>query len=138
MKSIIKEIFIILLTCVAIVLIMAVIFYNYIPTNKVVPTKVTAYKTPENIESEITADTIGNYTTQEENFTVEQTDLNRYKQTKSYNPGKPDPFAEYTEEVVPSNEVTEGNVAGTNTSTKPNPNVTDNYYTSQNVNKGTK
>ena len=65
MKSIIKEIFIILLTCVAIVLIMAVIFYNYIPTNKVVPTKVTAYKTPENIESEITADTIGNYRSEE-------------------------------------------------------------------------
>lgn len=138
MKSIIKEIFIILLTCVAIVLIMAVIFYNYIPTNKVVPTKVTAYKTPENIESEITADTIGNYTTQEENYTVEQTDLNKYKQTKSYNPGKPDPFVEYTEEVVPTNEVTGGNVTTTNTTTRPNPNVTDNYYTSQNVNKGTK
>lgn len=138
MKSIIKEIFIILLTCVAIVLIMAVIFYNYIPTNKVVPTKVTAYKTPENIESEITADTIGNYTTQEENYTVEQTDLNKYKQTKSYNPGKPDPFVEYKEEVVTNNEVTQGNTTTTNPSTKPNPNVTDNYYTSQNVNKGTK
>ena len=138
-KSIIKEIFIILLVCVAIVLVMAVIFYNYIPTNKVVPTKVTAYQTPENIESEITADTIGNYTTQEENFTVEQTDINRYKQTKSYNPGKPDPFAEYTEEVVTGN-TTDGENGTTANTTRPtaNPNVTDNYYTSQNVNKGTK
>lgn len=140
-KSIIKEIFIILLVCVAIALVMAVIFYNYIPTNKVVPTKVTAYKTPENIESEITADTIGNYTTQQENFTVEEQDLKKYTQSKSYNPGKPDPFAEYTEEVVTGNTANgEGSSTNTTNTSKPttNPNVTDNYYTSQNVNKGTK
>lgn len=137
-KSIFKEIFIILLVCVAIVLVMAVIFYNYIPTNKVIPTKVTAYQTPENIESEITADTIGNYTTQEENFTVEDSDLNRYRQTKSYNPGKPDPFSEYTEEVVPGNTTSEGSTTTNTSRPVSNPNVTDNYYTSQNVNKGTK
>ena len=51
-KTFFKEFFIILLICVAIILIMAVIFYNYIPTNKIIPAKVTAYKTPENIQAE--------------------------------------------------------------------------------------
>lgn len=138
-KSIIKEIFIILLVCVAIVLITAVIFYNYIPTNKIVPAKVTAYQTPENIQTEIIEDTIGNYTTQEERYTVEDTDLNKYKQTQSYNPGKPDPFKEYVNPEVSGNEVNQENQnTSSNNTSEVDKNTTNNYYTSQNVNKGTK
>ena len=37
LKSVFKEIFIMLLLCVAIVLILGVMFYNYIPTNKTIP-----------------------------------------------------------------------------------------------------
>ena len=71
-KSILKEVLIILLACVAIVLIMAVIFYNYMPSNKIVPAKVTAYETPANVEAEITEDTIESYnTTSEKNYTIE-------------------------------------------------------------------
>ena len=51
-KSIIKEIIIMLLLCVAILLILGVLFYDYIPSNKVVPSKI-AYSTPENIQEEI-------------------------------------------------------------------------------------
>ena len=36
-KTIIKETFIMLLLCVAIVLIFGIVFYEYIPVNKVVP-----------------------------------------------------------------------------------------------------
>ena len=39
-KSIIKEIIIMLLLCVAILLILGVLFYDYIPSNKVVPGKI--------------------------------------------------------------------------------------------------
>ena len=52
MKSITKEIFIILLLCIAICLIFGVIFYDYIPTNKVVPSTVEAYKTSNTIKDE--------------------------------------------------------------------------------------
>ena len=45
MKSIVKEIFIILLLCIALCLVFGVIFYDYIPNNKVVPSTVEAYKT---------------------------------------------------------------------------------------------
>lgn len=140
-KSIFKEILIMLLVCIAIILIMAVIFYSSMPSNKVMPTKVTAYKTPENVQAEITEDTIGSYTTQEKEYTLENTDLSKYQVTQSYNPGKPDPFAEYSEAEVTQNttEETSNNNNGNNNNTNDiDENVTDNYYTAENVNKGTK
>lgn len=139
-KSIIKEILIIMLVCIAIVLVMAVIFYNFIPTNKIVPTKVTAYERPENIGAEISVETDNTFTMQEHDYIVEDSDLNKYKQTQSYNPGKPDPFEEYSEQTEPVENNT-GNTSGGSNSTNTNTadkNVTDNYYTSQNVGKGTK
>lgn len=133
-KSIFKEILIILLACVAIVLIMAVIFYNYIPTNKVIPAKVTAYQTPENVEAEIVEDTIESYnTSSEKNYTIENSDLTKYKATSSYDPGKPDPFAEYSEGTVSNTDTNQGNTSGT-----VDENTTDNYYTSQNIISGGK
>ena len=53
LKSVFKEIFIMLLLCVAIVLILGVMFYNYIPTNKTIPNKLAEYSTPENVRTEI-------------------------------------------------------------------------------------
>ena len=52
MKSIIKEIIIILLLCIAICLILGVIFYNYIPVNIVVPSNVEAYTTSDTIKED--------------------------------------------------------------------------------------
>ena len=128
-KSIFKEILIILLACVAIVLLMAVIFYNYMPSNKIVPAKVTAYETPANVEAEITEDTIESYnTTSEKNYTIENSDLLMYQASSSYDPGKPDPFQAYTGETVPNT-----NNAEESNENVVDKNVTDNYYTSQNV-----
>lgn len=133
-KTILKEIMIILLICIAIILIMAVIFYNYIPTNKIIPTKVTAYQTPENIQVEISENTIGSYTTQEKEYKIDNTDLSKYQVSQSYNPGKPDPFSEYSEENITGNNTTENS----GNSNYLDQNTSDNYYESENVNKGTK
>lgn len=133
-KTIFKEIMIILLICIAIILIMAVLFYNYIPTNKIIPTKVTAYQTPENIQVEISENTIGSYTTQEKEYTIENTDLSKYQVSQSYNPGKPDPFSEYSEEDTTGNDTIDNN----GNSNSVDQNTSDNYYNSENVNKGTK
>ena len=70
-KSIFKEILIILLVCVAIVLLMAVIFYNYIPTNKVIPAKVTAYQLPQNVEEIINETTIDSFNSSSINYTID-------------------------------------------------------------------
>ena len=50
LKSVIKEIFIILLLSIAIVLILGILFYDYIPINKVIPDR-EAYTTPENVRN---------------------------------------------------------------------------------------
>lgn len=51
-KTILKETIIILLICIAILLILGVVFYDYNPLNKILPNKV-AYSTPEEIKKEI-------------------------------------------------------------------------------------
>ena len=56
-KTIFKEIFIILLITVAVGLILAIIFYKYMPTNKIIPSKVSAYSTPDEVAKEIAEDT---------------------------------------------------------------------------------
>lgn len=91
-KSIFKEIIIMLLLCVAIVLVLGVLFYDYIPTSKIVPSKVSAYKTPENVTEEI-AEQITEFEKTNIVYEITDADLNVYKQSKSYNPGKPDPFS---------------------------------------------
>jgi len=52
MKSVLKEIIIILLLCCAICLILGVVFYDYIPTNKVIPSTVEPYTTSNTIKEE--------------------------------------------------------------------------------------
>ena len=133
-KTIFKEILIILLVCVAIVLLMAVIFYNYIPTNKVIPAKVTAYQLPQNVEEIINETTIDSYNSASINYTIDNADLSKYQATQSYNPGKADPFSATTEDT---NTTINNNDAGTSNESVDQ-NVTDNYYTSQNVGSGTK
>lgn len=165
-KQITKQILIILLACIAIVLILALIFYQYIPSNKIVPAKVQAYSTPESIKSEI-EDSLNNQTLMGENelYEITDSDLDQYKSNRSYNPGKSDPFENYVEESEGSEETSSttpqnknasssaqekgnSNSSGNNNNSsnsnnnekgsKVDANTTDNYYTASNVNKGTK
>ena len=79
-KSVIKEILIMLLLCVAIVLILGVIFYNYIPTNKAIPNKLAAYTTPENVKTEIEEE-VEAAEKEEITYQIDGTDLKLYKAT---------------------------------------------------------
>ena len=105
-KSIIKEIIIMLLLCVAILLILGVLFYDYIPSNKVVPGK-RAYSTPENIQEEVNEEVIEANKTKI-TYEVTDADLNIYKQSNSYVPGKRDPFS------MESTQTTGNSTGGTN------------------------
>ena len=91
-KSVIKEIGIILLLFVVIVLITAFVFYDYNPINKTIPSKVDAYVLPEEVEQEI--ETI----LKEEDkivktYQIDGKDLNKYKNNNEYNPGKIEPYS---------------------------------------------
>lgn len=92
-KTILKEIIIILLLCVIILLILGVLFYDYNPVGKVIPNKI-AYTTPEEIKVEIEEENIETQiSTQNRVYVVDDTDLNVYKKSKTYDPSKENPFA---------------------------------------------
>lgn len=123
MKSVLKEILIILLLCCAICLILGVIFYDYIPTNKVVPSTVEAYKTSNTIKDEITQE-IAEYPKQNISFEITDSDLTLYKQDKNYDQGKANPFA-----VISSS--AQGNTTNTienNTNNNQNPDSTNHFF----------
>lgn len=113
-KSIIKEIIIMLLLCVAILLILGILFYDYIPTNKVIPTK-EAYSTPENVKAEIEEE-ITEVEKTEISYEITDADLNIYKQSSSYRPGKSNPFALQSSSNVEVNGSVEDGSTGGSTS----------------------
>lgn len=147
-KEIIKQTAIVILACIAILLALALILYRYIPSNKVVPSKVQAYAMPENIKAEIDEKTEEELREQSQIYEVTDSDLDMYKRAKSYNPGKSDPFADAEPEgensttgASPTNASGGGSTSSgqnQNTNTTVDRNTTDNYYTAANISRGGK
>ena len=108
-KSIIKEIIIVLLLLVAIILALGVLFYDYIPTNKTVPS-VAEYTTSETIKNEINDQVVEG---EEILVTYEITaqDLKTYEKTKDYKKGKSNPFSTYN--TTPTNTNDKNNLTNT-------------------------
>ncbi len=99
-KTIIKELFIFILLLIAIGLILSVIFYEYIPTNKTLPEKV-SYTTSEDVKAQlenVTVDTEEIVMT----HTINSSDLTSYINVSGYTPGKVNPFSSYVTEDEPS------------------------------------
>lgn len=142
-KSVFKQVVIIFLIIIIACLILAVVFYQYLPNNKVVPAKVSAYATPQNIATEITEGNTAEYKSSEQTYEITDSDLAVYKSKKSYNPGKSDPFDDYNgvDEATSEGESSSSqtNVESTNSkSANVDKNTTDNYYTAAGVGKSTK
>lgn len=144
-KTIIKEMVITLLLCIAILLVLSILFYDYNPINKVVPNKI-AYSIPENIKNELEEENLQNTLTVENRvYTIEGADLNIYKKSNSYNPSKVNPFASTTSEntnvtnsgnTIKNN--TSNNTSEVNTNNTQNSVKTDGGTTGSNNNKGLK
>lgn len=133
MKSIIKEIAIMLLLLAAIVLGLGVLFYDYIPSSKVVPT-ILEYKTPENITEELSETITNNSEEVIITYEVDSKDLKVYEKTKDYNAGNPNPFSYYTTGTV--NNTNKDNTI--NNDKNSNTNNTNNNGTFFEDGKGTK
>ena len=121
-KSIIKEIIVVLLLLVAIMLALGVLFYDYIPTNKTVPS-VASYSTSENIQKELEEKAIENEKVLV-TYEITSQDLKTYEKTKDYKKGKANPFSTY--ETVPVGTNDKNNVTNTdesNTSVNPDKNT---------------
>lgn len=124
-KSIFKEICIMILLCVAIVLVLGVIFYDSLPQNKVVPNKLEAYRTEENVSTEINEEIVA-MNKVEITYEIKGSDLTLYKQSHSYTPGKPDPFSASTSTNTSNpnggsaTNTNQNNAGGNATNTDPN------------------
>lgn len=93
-KTIIKELIIALLLCLAIILVLGILFYEYVPMSKTIPNPV-SYHTDDDVKKELaSAESID-----EEKvimtYEVDSTDLNNYKRVEDYKPGKANPFSSY-------------------------------------------
>lgn len=142
-KNVLKEIIIILLLTLAIILLLGVALYEYVPMNKVIPEKITytASEEVKQISSEVTQK---NEEIPITTYTVTSTDLTNYKRVKDYTAGRKNPFAS----VETTTETTENTTSGTTsgiTSNTTNSNTTNGNATSTNENstnyypdKGTK
>lgn len=124
MKSIIKEIFIILLLIVAIVLALGILFYEYTPTTKKIPSKVAEYSLPEDMVEEL-EETIQAAQTQNiiQTYRVDAGDLANYIKTDNYVQGKINPFDKIS------------STTGTNNQNNNENNTSETNSTSQNKNQ---
>lgn len=111
-KDIIKELIIFLLLALAIILVLGVLLYGYMPSNKIIPEKV-SYTTPEEIKEELQTD---NSVDNEEvvvTYKIDSTELNNYKRIKEYNSGRKNPFGSVNDNTVAD----ENSTTNTGTST---------------------
>ena len=96
----IKEIFIYMFLLVLIIVVAGILFYDHLPTHKIVPDKV-EYTLPENLQGELDK-TLAEDEQQEviRTLTVSGDDLDAYEYKGQYNPGKIDPFAEISKDAT--------------------------------------
>ena len=91
-KVIIRETIIALLVCLAVLLILSVVMYNYIPANKVIPEAV-QYAPSKEVQTQLNAAVEDNSEEILMTYEITAQDLDNYERTNEYNPGKVNPFA---------------------------------------------
>ena len=82
-KTIAKEAGIVILLLIAIVLILGIVFYDYIPKNKTIPIKRQAYEFPEDIKSEL-KENLDETQNIVKTYYIDETDLSAYESKKDY------------------------------------------------------
>ncbi len=108
LKTILKETGIVILLLVVVTLLLAILFYDYIPNNKIVPVKIQAYDVPEEIEKEL-EEAIPTEQNIVRTYYIDSMDLNLYEDTNEYDKGKPNPFAQDVQTVEDENSIDNGN-----------------------------
>lgn len=135
-KTIIRETIIILLLCLAIILVLGVVLYNYVPSNKIVPQEV-SYTQTEEVKKAIQESADAENSQVILTYKIDETDLDNYERQGDYNSGKANPFSSYQQEEVNTttdeNNQTAGNQTTTNSSTSSNTN--GNNTTQNNITK---
>ncbi len=120
-KKVIKEMILILLLCLAIILVLGLILYEYVPTGKIIPEEV-SYTTPSEIQEEISK---GENVEDEQvilTYSVDASDLRNYERINTYVAGKKNPFgnAPTSEENIGNSGQNVGNGSSSNTNSGNN------------------
>lgn len=102
-----KEIIIALLLCLAIMLVLALLLYNYVPSTKTLPEKV-AYTTPQKVRDELVAASDLDEDQIILTYEVDGSDMANYENINDYNPGNANPFGVFEKDG-------DGNVVGVTT-----------------------
>lgn len=114
-KKVIKEIMIMLLLCLAIILILGVLLYEYVPSNKIIPDEV-SYTTPETVKEELSKSEDVENDEVILTYSVDSTDLDNYERINTYVPGKPNPFSPYNETTTSGEDTTQSGSSNSSTS----------------------
>ena len=93
-KSIIKELIIVLLLCLAIILVLGILLYEYVPMTKTIPNEV-SYATPENVKQELLSSSDVDDSQIIMTYEINSDDLSNYRRVQDYVPGKANPFSSY-------------------------------------------
>lgn len=120
-KSVLKEIIIVLLLCLAIILILGILLYEYVPIAKTIPNEV-SYTTPENVKQELLSSSDVDDSQIIMTYEVNSDDLSNYRRIQDYVPGKANPFSSYEtqDDDEEENESPDGNSTNDNSSTTDN------------------
>ena len=125
MTKVIKEIIIMLLICLVLMLLFAILFYEYIPSRKVVA-EITTYQANDETQ-QLLSDTIDSQKNEKPIYTYEVTssELKGFEKTNEYVPGQANTFSSVTEGTEDPNSVT-NNTTNSNNSNTTNENT--NYF----------
>lgn len=139
-KSILKEIVIVLLLCLAIMLVLGILLYEYIPVNKTIPNEV-AYTTPQNVKKELASSSDVDDSQIIMTYEINSDDLNNYRRVQDYVPGKANPFSSYetTAENTTQNDSSTGGTSssGSSQSTGSSSSESSSTSDSSSTNNGT-
>lgn len=130
-KNIIKEIIMILLLALAIILVLGVLLYEYVPANKIIPEKV-SYTTPEEVKTELETDVNENDEELYVDYHIDSTQIRNYQKIQEYVPGRKNPFGslESQETSTTTNEGEQNSSSTSNTGSTQNSGSTTNSGTS--------
>lgn len=131
-KSIIKELIIVLLLCLAIILVLGILLYEYVPVSKTIPNEV-SYTTPEEVKEELLTSSDVDENQIVMTYEIDSTDLNNYKKIQNYKPGKANPFSSYETQASGSN-AGSSQTSGQNTTSNTSTNTSNGSDTSSSSN----
>ena len=131
MKTIIKELIITLLICLAIILLLGILLYQYNPSSKIIPEKV-AYSTPESVKEELNKAEGVDESQVVMTYEINSADLNNYRRINNYVPGKSNPFSSFKKEVEPAQNTTSGTTSANSVNNSNSTSQTNNENQNQN------